>query len=131
MEEKVGKAKDAKKKADEKRKAAEESLAAAKKELDELKAKGPEVRELTQEEKNALITAAVEKARADDAERMQALEKQLAQADPGTATFKLLFVSWQETYGKMMEALEQIKSTDSSKAEKLQSAIRAVIDGMQ
>ena len=131
MAAKVDKAKDAKKRADEKRKAAEEALEAAKKELAELKAKGPDVRELTQEEKDALITDAVAKARAEDAERMQTLEKQLAQADPDTATFKLLFVSWQETYGKMMEALEQIKATDSSKAEKLQGAIRAVVDGMQ
>ena len=130
MEEKVSKAKDAKKKADEKRKAAEDSLAAAKKELDELKAKGPEVRELTQEEKDALVAGAVEQARSADAERMQTLEKQLAQADPDTAAFKVLFISWQETYGKMMEALERIKATDSGKAEKLQGAIRAVVEGM-
>lgn len=131
MEEKVSKAKDAKKKADEKRKAAEESLAAAKKELDELKAKGPEVRELTQEEKAALVAGAVEQARSADAERMQTLEKQLAQADPDTAAFKVLFISWQETYGKMMETLERIKATDSGKAEKLQGAIRAVVEGME
>ena len=131
MEEKVDKAKDAKKKADDKRKAAEESLAAAKKELEELKSKGPEVRELTQEEKDALVAGAVEQARAADAERVQALEKQLAQADPDTATFKVLFTSWQETYGKMMEALERIKATDSGKAERLQGAIRAVVEGMQ
>ena len=54
MTEKVDKAKDAKKEAEEKRKAAEESLEAAQKELADLKAKGPEVRELTQEEKDAL-----------------------------------------------------------------------------
>jgi len=131
MEEKVNKAKDAKKKADDKRKAAEESLATAKKELDELKAKEPEVRELTQQEKDALVADAVEQARAADAERMQALEKQLAQADPDTATFKVLFTSWQETYGKMIEALERIKATDSGKAEKLQGAIRAVVEGMK
>ena len=131
MEEKVSKAKDAKKKADEKRKTAEESLAAAKKELDELKAKGPEVRELTQEEKDALVAGAVEQARSADAERMQTLEKQLAQADPDTAAFKVLFISWQETYGKMVETLERIKAIDSGKAEKLQGAIRAVVEGME
>lgn len=130
MEEKVSKAKDAKKKADEKRKAAEESLAAAKKELDELKAKGPEVRELTPEEKDALVAGAVEQARAADTERMQALEKQLAQADPDTATLGVLFTSWQETYEKMMEVLERIRATDSGKAEKLQGAIRAVVERM-
>ncbi len=53
-----------------------------------------------------------------------------AQADPDTATFKVLFTSWQEAYGKMIEALERIKVTDSDKAGKLQGAIRAVVEGM-
>ena len=110
--------------------AAEESLEAAQKELAERKAKGPEVRELTQEEKDALTAEAVERIKTENAERMQALEKQLAQADPDTATFKVLFTSWQETYGKMMEALERIRATDSDKAGKLQGAIRAVVEGM-
>ena len=117
-------------KAEEKRKAAEESLEAAQKELADLKAKGPEVRELTQAEKDALTAGAVEQARAEDAERLRGLEKQLAQADPDTATFKVLFTSWQETYGKMIEALERIKATDSDKAGKFQGAIRAVVEGM-
>lgn len=63
------------------------------------------------------------KAKAEGAERVQALEKQLAQADPDTATFKVLFDSWQDTYDKMMDTLEQIKATDSSKAEKLRGAV--------
>ncbi len=127
---KVDKAKEAKKKADDKRKEAEAALAAAQKELAELKAKGPQVRELTPEEIQAMTAGEVEKAQAATTERMQALEKQLAQADPDTATFKVLFTSWQETYGKMMEALERIKATDSDKAGKLQGAIRAVVEGM-
>ena len=127
---KVDKAKEAKKKAEEKRKEAEAALATAQKELAELKAKGPQVRELTTEEIQAMTAGEVEKAQAAAAERMQALEKQLAQADPDTATFKVLFTSWQETYGKMMEALERIKATDSDKAGKLQGAIRAVVEGM-
>ena len=131
MTEKVNKAKDAKKKADEKRKAAEASLAAVQKELDELKAKGPQVRELSDEERQAMTAEAVEKAKAEGAERVQALEKQLAQADPDTAAFKVLFTSWQETYIKMQETLERIKTTDNGKAEKLQGAIRAVVEGMK
>lgn len=127
---KVDKAKEAKKKADTARKAAEEALAAAQKELAELKAKGPQIRELTPEEIQAMTAGEVEKVQAATTERMQALEKQLAQADPDTATFKVLFTSWQETYGKMMEALERIKATDSAKAGKLQVAIRAVVEGM-
>lgn len=127
---KVDKAKEAKEKADDKRKEAEAALAAAQKELAELKAKGPQVRELTPEEIQAMTAGEVEKAQAATTERMQALEKQLAQADPDTATFKVLFTSWQETYGKMMEALERIKAADSDKADKLQGAIRAVVEGM-
>ena len=130
MTDKVDEAKEAKKKADTARKAAEEALAAAQKELAELKAKGPQVRELTPEEIQAMTADEVEKAQAATTERMQALEKQLAQADPDTATFKVLFTSWQETYGKMIEALERIKVTDSDKAGKLQGAIRAVVEGM-
>lgn len=38
---------------------------------------------------------------------------------------------WQETYWKMMEALEQIKAADSSKAEKLRGAVRAAVDEMK
>ena len=110
--------------------AAEESLEATQKELAELKAKGPEVRELTQEEKDALTAEAVERIKAENAERMQALEKQLSKADPDMATFKVLFSSWQETYWKMMEVLERIKAADSTKAGKLQGAVRAAVEGM-
>ena len=122
--------KEAKKKADTARKAAEEALAAAQKELAELKAKEPQVRELTPEEIQAMTAREVEKVQAATTERMQALEKQLAQADPDTATFKVLFTTWQETYGQMLETLERIKATDSTKAGKLQGAIRAVVEGM-
>ena len=130
MAAKVDKAKDAKKQAEEKRKAAEEALEATQKELADLKAKGPEVRELTQEEKDALTARAVEQARAEDAEQIQNLKKELAMADPDTATFKVLFARWQETYGQMMDTLERIKAADSAKARRLQGAIRAVVEGM-
>ena len=128
MTEKVDKAKDAKKKAEEKRKAAEESLEAAQKELADLKAKGPEVRELTQEEKDALTAEAVERIKAESAERMQALEKQLSKADPDTTTLMVLFKSWQETYTKMWETLSRIEVADSDKAQKLRGGIRKVLE---
>ena len=128
MTEKVDKAKDAKKKAEEKRKAAEESLKAAQKELADLKAKGPEVRELTQEEKDALTAEAVERIKAESAERMQALEKQLSKADPDTTTLMVLFKSWQETYTKMWETLSRIEVADSDKAQKLRGGIRKVLE---
>ena len=128
MTEKVDKAKDAKKKAEEKRKAAEESLDAAQKELAELKARGPEVRELTQEEKDALTAEAVERIKAENAERMQALEKQLSKADPDTTTLMVLFKGWQETYTKMWETLHRIEAADSDKAQRLQGGIRKALE---
>ena len=130
MTEKVDKAKDAKKKAEEKRKAAEESLEAAQKELADLKAKGPEVRELTQEEKDALTASAVEQVRAEGAERLQRLEKQLAAADPNVAEFKVRFISWQEEYQKMMEVLGRIAQADGERATKLRQAVKAALEQM-
>lgn len=131
MSGKVDKAKEAKKKAEDKRKEAETALAAAQKELAELKAKGPEVRELTAEEKDALTAGAVEKAQAAANERLQAMEKQLAQSDPDTVIFKVLFDGWQEAYGRMMDALERIRTADSGKAEKLSAAVRAAVERME
>lgn len=130
MTEKVDKAKDAKKKAEEKRKAAEESLEAAQKELADLKAKGPEVRELTQEEKDALTASAVEQARAEGAERLRGLEKQLAAADPNVAEFKVRFTSWQEEHQKMMKVLGRIAQADEGRAAKLRQAVKAALEQM-
>ena len=130
MTEKVDKAKEAKKKAEEKRKAVEESLEAAQKELAELKARGPEVRELTQEEKDALTADAVEKVKAEGAERLRGLEKQLAAAAPNVAEFKVRFTSWQEEYQKMMEVLGRIAQADEERAAKLRQAVKAVLEQM-
>ena len=130
MTEKVDKAKDAKEKAEEKRKAAEESLEAAQKELADLKAKGPEVRELTQEEKDALTASAVERARAEDVERLQGLEKKLAAADPNVAEFKVRFTSWQEEYQKMTEVLGRIAQADEERGAKLRQAVKAALEQM-
>ena len=130
MTEKVDKADEKRKAAEEKRRAAEEALEAAQKELAELKAKGPEVRELTQEEKDALTVGAVEQARAEDAERLRGLEKQLAAADPNVAEFKVRFTSWQEEYQKMMEVLGHIAQTDEERAAKLRQAVKAALEQM-
>ena len=137
MTEKVDKAKDAMKRAEETRKtteakckAAEESLEAAQKELADLKAKGPEVRELTQEEKDALTAGAVEQARAADAERLRGLEKQLAAANPNVAEFKVRFTSWQEEHQKMMEVLGRIAQADEERAVKLRQAVKAALEQM-
>lgn len=130
MTEKVDKAKDAKKKAEEKRKAAEESLAAAQKELDELKAKEPEVRELTQEEKDALTAEAVNRAKAEGANQIRDLEKKLAAADPNVAEFKVRWNTWREDYQKMMEVLNRIAQADEEQAAKLRNAVKAALEQM-
>lgn len=130
MTAKLNTAKDAKKQADQKRKTVEEALEAAQRELAELKAKGPEVRELTQEEKDALTAQAVEQARAEDAQRLRGLEKQLAAADPNVAEFKVRFTSWQEEHRKMMEVLGRIAQTDEERAAKLQQAVKAALEQM-
>ena len=130
MTEKVDKANSAKKQAEEKRRAAEEALEAAKKELADLKAREPEVRELTQEEKDALTAGAVEQAKAEGAEQIRGLEKQLAAANPNVAEFKVRFTSWQEEYQKMMEVLNRIAQANEEQAAKLQQAVRAALEQM-
>lgn len=130
MTEKVDKAREARKKAEEKRKAAEESLEAAQKELADLKAKGPEIRELTQEEKDALTADAVEQAKAEGAERIRALEKQLASADPNVAEFKVRFTSWHDEYWKMVEVLNRIAQEDAERADRLRQAVKAELEQM-
>ena len=117
-------------KADEKRKAAEESLEAAQKELADLKAKGPEVRELTQEEKDALTAEAVNKVKAESAEQLQGLEKKLAAADPNVAEFKVRFTSWQEEHQKMTEVLGRIAQADEERGAKLRQAVKAALEQM-
>ena len=130
MAEKVDKAKDAKKKAEEKRKAAEESLEAAQKELADLKAKKPEVRELTQEEKDALTAEAVNKAKAEGAEQIRSLEKKLAAADPDVAEFKVRWNAWREDHQKMMDILNRIAQTNEEQAAKLRQAVKAALEQM-
>ena len=130
MTEKVDKANKAAKEAKAVRKDAEAALAAAQKELAELKAKEPEARELTQEEKDALTAEAVSKAKAESAERLQGLEKKLAAADPNVAEFKVRFTSWQEEYQKMMEVLGRITQADEERATKLRQAVKAALEQM-
>lgn len=130
MTKKLDKAKATKKRADEARKIAEDALAAAQEELAKLKAKEPEVRELTQEEKDALTAEAVEKVRTEGTALVQTLEKQLAQADPDTTTFKVLFDSWQDTYDKMAEVLDRIAQTNGEQAARLRQAVKVVLEQM-
>lgn len=130
MAEKVDKAKDAKKKAEEKRRAAEESLEAAQKELADLKAKGPEVRELTQEEKDALTAEAVSKAKAEGAEQIRDLKKKLAAADPNVAKLMVLFGNWRKTYEQMMEILNIIAQDDEDQAARLRQGVKAALEQM-
>lgn len=130
MTEKVNKAKDAKKQADEKRKAAENALADVQKELEELKAKGPEVRELTQEEKDALTAEAVDRAKAEGKEQIRSLEKKLAAANPDVAEFGVRWNTWREDYEKMMEVLKRVAQSDEEQAAKLREAVKAALAQM-
>lgn len=120
-------AKSARKEADKKRKAAEEKLAAAQKELETLKARTPEVRELTSEEKEALVAAEVEKARAEDAERLREMEKQLAQADPDIAAFKVRFLNWQDGFKELWKSIERIAETDEETASRMRQATKTAL----
>lgn len=130
LQKQLEEAREAKKKAEETREAARESLEAARKELSDLKAKEPGVRELTQEEKDALTAGAVEQARAEDAGRLRALEKRLASADPIVAEFKVRFNSWQEEYQKMMEVLARVAQAGGERAAKLRQAVKAALEQM-
>ena len=130
MTEKVKKAKDAKEAEEEKRKAAEAALESARKELAELKAREPEVRELTQEEKDALTAEAVNKAKAEEAERLRGLEKKLAAADPDVAEFKVRWNAWREEYQKMTEVLNRVAQANKEQAAKLRNAVKAALEQM-
>ena len=110
--------------------AAEESLEAAQKELADLKAKGPEVRELTQEEKDALTAEAVSKAKAEGAEQIRDLKKKLAAADPNVAKLMVLFGNWRKTYEQMMEILNIIAQDDEDQAARLRQGVKAALEQM-
>lgn len=131
MTEKVNEANKAAKEAKAVRKDAEAALAAARKELEKLKARGPEIRELTAEEKDALTAGAVERARAEDAERIRGLEKRIAAANPDVAEFKVRFSAWQEEHRKMMEILGRIAQTNGERAAKLRQAVQAALEQMK
>ena len=130
MTEKVNKAKAAAKKAKSDRQAAEDALADVQRQLDELKAKEPQVRELTQDEIQTMTAEAVSKARAEDLERVKALEKQLASADGDVAAFRVHYEAWQDHYNKMSGYLTKITSQEPERADKLHMAVKAVIERM-
>ena len=130
MTEKADKAKADAKKAKSDRKAAEEALADVQRQLDELKAKEPQVRELTQDEIQTMTAEAVSKARAEDLERVKALEKQLASADGDVAAFRVHYEAWQDHYNKMSGYLTKITNQEPERAENLHMAIKAVIERM-
>ena len=130
MTEKVDKAKADAKKAKSDRQAAEDALADVQRQLDELKAKEPQVRELTQDEIQTMTAEAVSKARAEDLERVKALEKQLASADGDVAAFRVHYEAWQDHYNKMSGYLTKITNQEPERAENLHMAIKAVIERM-
>lgn len=130
MTEKVNKAKAGMRKENERRKAAEEALADAQRELEDLKAREPQTRELTPEERQAMTADAVEQARAEDAKRIREMEKQLAAADPDIAAFNAAFQTWQDAFGKMATLMGRIYQADQAKAAKLRNAVHAALSQM-
>lgn len=103
-----------------------------KKELDELKAKPVEVavEKPSPEELEKLTADAVEKARAEDAERIASMEKQLATADGDVAAFRVHYEAWQESFNKMAGYLEKISARDAERAGKLRKAVNAAVERM-
>lgn len=105
----------------------------ARKELEELRGKPVEVavQEPTEEQIAAAAAPAIEAAKAESAERIRDLEKQLAMADPETQAFRMRFVVWQEAYGEMAKVLANIEKADPEKAAKLRNAVNAAKEEMK
>jgi len=105
----------------------------ARKELEEIRSKPVDVavQVPTEEQIAAAAAPMVEAAKAESAERIRELEKQLAQADPETQMFRMRYVAWQEAYNQMLEVLEKIEKADPEKAAKLSSAVKAAVERMK
>lgn len=101
-------------------------------ELKELKDKPVDVavEKPSPEELEKLTAQAVERARAEDAERLAAMEKQLAAADGDVAAFRVHYEAWQEHFNKMSGYLTKISGRDPERAGKLRMAMKAVVERM-
>ena len=42
----------------------------------------------------------------------------------------MLFASWQETYGKMMDALERVTQADAERGARFQQAVQTALEQM-
>lgn len=102
-------------------------------ELEEIRNRPVEVavQDPTEEQIAAAAAPAIEAAKAESAERIRELEKQLAQADPETQMFRMRFEAWQEAYYQMHEALDKIEKADPEKAAKLSGAVKAAVERMK
>jgi colicin import membrane protein len=69
--------------------------------------------------------AAVER----EKKRAEALEKELRAADPAIAQFKGYFAAFQDAYQNCRGQIEIIRKSDPEKAEKLEQAMKAVMEG--
>ena len=90
-----------------------------------------ETREPTPEELEKLTADAVEKARAEDRERIASMEKQLATADGDVAAFRVHYEAWQENYNKMAGYLAKISGREPERAGKLRMAVKAAMERME
>ena len=89
-----------------------------------------ETREPTPEELKKLTADAVEKARAEDRERIASMEKQLAAADGDVAAFRVHYEAWQESFNKMAGYLAKVSSREPERAGKRRMAVKAAVERM-
>ena len=78
-----------------------------------------------------MTAEAVEKARAESAEKIRSMEKQLTAADPTVSEFKVRFSAWQEDFQRMAALLDKIAQADEARADKLRQAVKAALANME
>lgn len=94
--------------------------------LEKLRAEEAERAAETAQKETARRVAEAEKAAQESARRAEQAERQLAAADPEVATFKAWFRAVQDDFARMQETLGQV--TDPEKADKLRTAVRALLE---
>lgn len=136
------KKKDAEKKAKEKLKALKENPEVPQEVLDRMKTEAEATaKEGAKAEAEKAINEALEKQRSAEqavkeaekqaeiaAQRLEALEKQVRAASPEVTEFKLYFERVQEDWNRMQGALLKVQGNDPDTAEKLRSAVKAVLE---
>lgn len=136
------KKKEAEKKAKEKFKALKENPEVPQEVIDRMKTEAEATaKEGAKAETEKAINEALEKQRSAEqavleaekqaelaAQKLEALEKQVRAANPEVTEFKLYFERVQEDWNRMQGALLKVQGNDPETAEKLRSAVKAVLE---